>query len=108
MGPHSKPRAGIVLGAPCADWRGLDLPGHSVRLAIDGKTVAEGEGRNVLGDPVNALIWLVNHQRRRGVTLAEGAVISTGTTTGLTALAPGQVAVADYGSLGSVSVTFVE
>ncbi len=98
---------GFVLGAPTADWRGLDLAAHRVCLRIDGEVRAEGTGSDVLGHPFNVLDWLVNHLSRRGIDLNAGEVVSTGTCTGFICLEQGQKAVADYGVLGTVEVTFI-
>lgn len=97
---------GLVLGAPVADWRERDLAAHRVTLSLDGQTVAEGEGRVVLGHPLNTLVWLANDLSGRGIGLAAGQVVTTGTMTGMTVCQPGQTAVADYGALGTVEVTF--
>lgn len=98
---------GLVLGAPVADWRGRDLAAASVTLTVDGAFRAEGRGANVLGHPFNALDWLVNALCRHGLGLEAGAVVSTGTCTGINYVDPGQTAVADYGDLGRVEVAFV-
>uniref|UniRef100_A0A6U4N5A2 N-acetyltransferase domain-containing protein n=2 Tax=Hemiselmis andersenii TaxID=464988 RepID=A0A6U4N5A2_HEMAN len=39
---------------------------------------AEGKGTNVMGSPLASLVWLVNSLSCDGVTLEEGAVVSTG------------------------------
>ncbi len=83
----------------------LDLVTHRVRLDVDGKTVAEGTGAAVLGDPLVVLDWAVEHLRNRGIAIEAGQIISTGTTTGIVHLEPGQTAIADFGSFGKVSLT---
>lgn len=98
--------AGLVHGTPHADWRDLDLAAHSVALRVGDDVVGAGTGALVLGDPVASLVWAVNHLGTRGITLEPGQLISTGTVTGLYELAPGATAVADFGALGTVSVTF--
>lgn len=98
--------AGFVLGEPCTDWRRLDYPAFPVRLSVDGTLRVEGRGANVLGDPLNVLTWAVDHLLGRGIGLRAGELISTGTTTGLVFLEPGEVAVADFGQLGRVEVSF--
>jgi 2-keto-4-pentenoate hydratase len=98
--------AGFILGAPVAAWRGFDLPGHAVKISVDGVVKGEGSGANVLGDPLVVLDWAVNHLSARGIALEAGQFISTGTTTGIVYIAPGATAVADFGALGSVEVRF--
>lgn len=97
--------AGFVLGTPVTQWRDLDVVTHHVTLRVDGKIVAEGTGAAVLGSPLVVLDWAVEHLRRRGITIEAGQLISTGTTTGIVHLEPGQTAAADFGALGEVSLT---
>jgi 2-keto-4-pentenoate hydratase len=96
----------LVLGAPTFDWQTLDLGSHEVRLEIDGEVKATGTGALVLGHPLNVLAWFVNRYTASGRTLPAGQIVSTGTTTGLLILEPGQTAVGDFGVLGQVSVRF--
>ncbi len=96
----------LVLGAARLDWQSLDLATHEVRLEIDGAPKAAGTGALVLGHPLNVLAWFVNRYTARGRTLPAGQIVSTGTTTGLVLLEPGQTAVGDFGILGQVSVRF--
>lgn len=98
---------GFVLGEDCTDWRKLDLAAHPVRLTVDGEVKGEGTGSNVLGHPFNVLDWLVNALSGRGIDLNAGEIVSTGTCTGIVYLEQGQKAVADYGVLGEIEVTFI-
>jgi len=95
-----------VLGEPCPDWRSLDLPATAVRLAIEGRLVREGTGALVMGDPLAVFQWLVNALGARGIGLVAGQVVLTGTTTGLHAPEPGQLARAEFGALGAVELVF--
>ena len=96
----------LVLGAADLDWQSIDLATHEVRLEIDGEPKAAGTGALVLGHPLNVLAWFVNRYTAGGRTLPAGQIVSTGTTTGLVILEPGQTAVADFGILGQVSLRF--
>jgi 2-keto-4-pentenoate hydratase len=98
--------AGFVLGKPETNWRPLDLVAHIVRLSVDGVVKAEGTGANVLGNPLVVLDWAVEHLRVRGIGIETGQIISTGTTTGIVFLETGQHAVADFGPLGTVAITY--
>ncbi len=97
---------GAVLGPPCADWRRLDFPAHEVALTIGGKLRQRGTGAVALGNPLNALEWLVNALCSRGIGLAAGQFVLTGTVTGIHAPLPGESACADFGALGEVRVIF--
>ncbi len=97
---------GAVLGQPCLDWRRLDLPRHTVRLWFDDTLCQEGSGALVLGDPLAVLEWFVAALHMQGRGIEAGQFVLTGTMTGLHAPAPGQVAAADFGSLGRVELAF--
>lgn len=97
---------GEVLGAPVKDWTAKELGEQAVVLSVNGRVVMEGSGANVLGNPVNVLEWLVNDMSRQGLALKAGQFVSTGTTTGVTALEVGERAVADFGRFGKVEMAF--
>jgi len=98
----------LVTGEWTAGWRLGDLPGHGVRMSINGRPAGEGTGARALDDPINVLVWLANRQSRVGAGLPAGMVVSTGTCTGLDPVAPGDAVVADFGALGRVEIAFTE
>jgi 2-keto-4-pentenoate hydratase len=75
-------------------------------MIVNGETVAEGSGANVLGDPVEALVWLANDQRERGAGLLAGQVVITGSCTGVNMAVAGDRVRADFGELGAVELEF--
>jgi 2-keto-4-pentenoate hydratase len=97
---------GAVLGRPYADWRGLDLAQHSAELSIGGKPRQRGTGALALGSPLNVLMWLVNRLSSQGIALEAGQFVMTGTVTGVHAPEPDEIAIADFGTLGKVEITF--
>lgn len=97
---------GCVFGPWTSDWRRLNLPTHAVAMHINGKTMGSGTGARALGDPVNVLLWLAEQQSRLGRGLFAGDMIATGTCTGLDAVHSGDHATADFGSLGTIDITF--
>lgn len=98
---------GFVAGDGVTDWQGHDLSAIPVTATVDGKQVASGTGKAVMGHPLNALIWLTNHLRSSGQGLRAGDWISTGTCAGVVPIKAGQSAHADFGPFGSVSLTVV-
>lgn len=95
-----------VHGADTSAWRDLDLPGLGVRLFVDGQRVREGTGAAVLGDPVNALVYLANALARRGGGLRKGDVVSAGSLTAPLIMTSGRLVEADFDGLGRVEVVF--
>jgi 2-keto-4-pentenoate hydratase len=93
----------FVLGdATAAGWRAMDLVAHSVRGQIAGKRESNGCGANVLGDPRDALAWLVNELSSLQITLRAGQVVTTGTCLPPLPIEPGDHVIADFGTLGRV------
>ena len=97
----------FVLGPTGGDWRAADLASHEVTLRINGSEVASGHsGMLVFGNPIGGVVWLANRPEIAPRGLRAGDAVTTGTCTGITPLAPGDEAVADYGSLGAVKARF--
>lgn len=97
----------LVLGEGNANWRAHDLARVPVELFVDGDLVQKGYGANVLGNPLNAMLWLANEQRKRGKGLKAGDVYNTGTATLMQPMKAGQHAVASFGSLGHAELRLV-
>ena len=96
----------FVLGPPAAsDWRALDLVEERPIITLRGQQFI-GHGKNVLGDPRLALLWLANELRQLGITLKAGRVVTTGTCHPPLPIQSGDFLAADFGSLGKVSVGF--
>ena len=96
----------LVLGPTVGGWREADLAAHAVAIRINGETVSEGSGANVLGDPRIALQWLVNHRSSRGKDIRAGEVVTTGSAAALVKVQPGDAVEADFGAYGVVTVDF--
>ena len=98
----------VVLGAEVkADHRINELAKLPVKaLRSDGEAFI-GSGANVLGDPVEALVWLVHELNAQGITLESGPFITTGTCTTPIPVEPGVSIQADWGWIGTMKASFV-
>ncbi len=94
----------FVSGSDSDEWRSMDLKSHGVAMFRNGEKISEGTGANVLDGPLSVLLWTANHLSRLGDSIEAGEVITTGTCTGITSVKPGDVAFADFGSLGKVEL----
>lgn len=94
----------LVLGPPLPPdrWRDLDLAAVEGRIGSEGGASAEGRGANVLGHPLDALVWLVQAVNDRGITIAAGEIVSTGSLTPPPALVIGAQVLAEVRGLGQV------
>jgi 2-keto-4-pentenoate hydratase len=98
----------FVAGAVVDDhWRSLDLASCHVTLSINGRVATSGSGADVLGDPRDALTWLVNDHRRRGRDLKTGDLVTTGVCGRPSPIAPGDRVLARFDGFGEVEVTLL-
>jgi 2-keto-4-pentenoate hydratase len=97
----------LVHGAGFEDWRSLDLVATRVELSINGAVERCGSGERVLGDPMDAFVWLVNALSRDGRGVRQGHIHNTGTATDIYWAKPGDVAQARFAGLGEVMLTLV-
>ncbi len=95
-----------VIGSALEDWRSLDLAAMPVTLTVDGTVRRRGSGREVMGNPINAVVWLANQRSRWGDGLKAGEMISTGTATGMLLAKRGQTMRAEFGGRWTADVTF--
>src|SRR6202011_4412493 len=71
----------LVYGAAASGWQGMDLAHPPITVTAAGKPFADCTGLRA-GNPIDLCVAAVNHASSRG-GVAAGAVITTGTHTGL-------------------------
>ena len=96
----------VILGDAVEGWVPQSLADEIVIVTMDGVELARGSGSAVLGDPVEALIWLANALPRDGHSLRAGDIVITGTCTGLLAVGTGQRGTARFPGFGEVIADF--
>jgi len=96
--------AGIVVGPAVTDWRKLDLAALKGAMLIDGEVIAEGTGADILGHPLNAVIWLANSLNARGRMLKAGDVVMCGSFVRTQFPTAGQTVICRVEGLGEASV----
>jgi 2-keto-4-pentenoate hydratase len=95
---------GVVLGPGVADVRQLELRTLGCTMWRNGELVATGASGAVLGNPLNALVWLANTLGEFGEGLAAGEVIMPGSLTAAVPVQPGDVVSATFAGLGLVGL----
>ncbi|MEU8759866.1 fumarylacetoacetate hydrolase family protein [Streptomyces sp. NPDC048659] len=81
--------AGVITGAPVPVDDIGDIAAEHITVGVNGTTVAAGEGRDILGDPFKALVWLTHHLPLLGTTLRAGDIILAGSVHAAIPLVPG-------------------
>lgn len=94
-----------VAGAPVPidGLSAVDLAAVSGSLAKDGTVVAEAPLTALLGDPLDAVLWIVATANARGMPLKQGDLLSLGSLGRFQLASPGEV-VARYSGLGEEPV----
>jgi 2-keto-4-pentenoate hydratase len=96
---------GLILGERLAEFDSdatvetlneTALEAFTARTEIDGKAVGEGGLFTMPGGPLNAIAWLAGHLAARGRPLKRGQLISSGATTGIHDIGPGQSSVVTF------------
>ncbi len=95
-----------VVGPEIANWRQRDLAAMPVSLSVNGAVRRTGFGREVMGDPLAPLTWLANQRLAGGDGLTAGALISTGTATGMLLAKRGDRMQACFGELAVIELQF--
>jgi len=93
-----------VLGAPVADWKGLDLASLRGVATINGKPVGEGVGAAAMGHPLDAVAWVANHLAAHGRGLVFRDVVITGSMITSKFVQPGDVVRFSVEGLGEVEL----
>jgi 2-keto-4-pentenoate hydratase len=97
---------GFVLGGTPVPVNGVDLALVGCVLRHNGRIVQTGAGAAVIGSPLHAATWLANTLTARGVRLAAGHVILTGSVTAAVPVSAGDAVTASIDRLGSVTAVF--
>ena len=97
--------AGVVLGQPVADWRGLHLAGCRGYMEINGELVGEGVGADVMGHPLEPLAWLANTLATQGKELKAGMIVITGSIVSPKWLKAGDSALIEIEGLGKAELS---
>lgn len=104
--PDGAANVAIVQGEASDNWRQADFSNHALQVQVNGKQVATGSSSILLwGNPLGAVVWLAGNKYLGTRGLRRGDYIMTGTCGGLIPLQTGDYAEADFGILGSVSLT---
>jgi len=99
--------AGVVLGPALRGWHSLDLAAARGVMKLNGVAAGEGFGRDVMGHPLEALVWLANTLAQRGKGLTQGMIVMTGSIVATRFVGAGDVAVFAVEGLGEVRLDVV-
>ena len=101
MNVYSVPRVRIPLSPPY-EFKKNPL----VNISYNKKIIGEGNTKNVMGNPLNSALWLINKISKKGETLLKGQFISTGTCTKAHELVAKTEVSADFGKIGKIEFLY--
>ena len=89
------------------DFKSIDLKSFKVSCYKNNELAERGIGRNVLGDPIIALTWIINELSSLSITPKKNQIIMTGTCIKPLPVQAGDNIVMDFYELGSVECMLV-
>jgi 2-keto-4-pentenoate hydratase len=97
---------GLVLGGTPTAIAGRDLSLLGCVLRRNGRIQHTGAGAAVMGSPLQAATWLANTLTARGVELAAGHIVLTGSLTAAVPVQAGDSITVTLDQLGTVTAVF--
>lgn len=98
----------VVLGGNPVKLTDVDVRRLSASLSINGQVLESGTASAVMGNPINAVVWLANKLHEFGVSMQPGDVILSGSFVKAIPFGAGDTIVALYDQLGEVTLRVVE
>jgi 2-oxo-3-hexenedioate decarboxylase/2-keto-4-pentenoate hydratase len=98
--------AGCVLGPAVTDFDPALLAEARASMRIDDRLVGSGVGTDILGEPLDALVWLANNLSQRGQHLRRGDFVLLGSLVQTQWVERGQSVVIDNDPLGTARADF--
>jgi 2-keto-4-pentenoate hydratase len=97
---------GSCVGPEVQGWSSLDIGNLDGEVFFNGRRIAGGTSRDVLGHPYNSLAFLANKLAEHGKRLRKGMIVSTGSMVACQFIPPETEAVGKIAGLGEVRVIY--
>ena len=99
---------GLVVCSRLCPMDGLDLQYEGVTVEFNGELHGSGTGFEVMGNPINPVVWLANKLSEFGDYLRADETIISGSMVTPAELKPGDFVKVTYSRMGTVGARFVE
>lgn len=100
--------ARAILGGIPTSLRDLDLEHLGMIFSKNGCLIDTAAGAAVMGNPIEAVVWLANTLGEYGISLKANEVILSGALTGAVPVEAGAIYTAEFAQIGSVTIQFSE
>ena len=84
----------------------IDLTNHVVKVYINNELIEKGNASNVLNNPLNSILWLINNLSSKGEPVLKNYLVSTGTCTPAIPLKINDNVKVDFGKLGNIEFEY--
>ena len=98
--------AGIIMGGKKVSPGDVDLRWMGAIVKKNEVVEQTGLAAAVLDHPANGICWIAKRFARHNIALEPGQILLSGSFTAPIKVAPGDFVEADYGPLGTISVSF--
>jgi 2-keto-4-pentenoate hydratase len=99
--------AGLLIGPKLDDWSPERDLSYTARTEIDGRTVGVGGAATLPGGPLAALAFALGRCARNGRPLRAGQFVTTGASTGIHDILPGQTSRVLFDGVGALELRAV-
>jgi 2-oxo-hept-3-ene-1,7-dioate hydratase len=99
--------AGVILGGEQVKPGDVDMRWIGAIFSCNGVVEETGLAAGVLGHPAHGIAWVARRLAPYGLAIEPGQIILAGSFTRASTTNPGDDFVADYGTLGTVTCSFV-
>ena len=104
---HQALHGGVIIGSRLIDLASVDLQFEGVTVEYNGHLAGSGTGSEVMGNPINPVVWLANKMAEFDDYLRAGEIIISGSVVTPVRVQPGGHINITFTRLGSVGATFV-
>ena len=104
---HNAIHGGVVVGSRLTSLDDLDLQFEGVTVHFNGTLQGSGTGSEVMGNPINPIVWLANKLAEFDGCLRAGEIIIAGSIVTPIRVRAGDYFEATYTRLGTVGARFV-
>ena len=103
---HQGLHGGVIVGSKVIDMDSCDLQYEGATVEHNGKLVGSGRGSEVMGNPINPIVWLANKMYEFDDYLRAGEIIISGSVVTPIRVSDGDNLDVTFTRLGRVSASF--
>lgn len=98
----------IIVGNKMTELEDVDIENIPLSIFKNNELVDTATSAEVMGNPINAVVWLANKMIEMGQYLRKGEVILSGSFTPVLEMEPGDFFEANFGQVGKITLRVEE